>query len=119
MSSARPETPRSAVVGCIGSGTIRDCDLVLASLLLEWKLCGSGEVRRAEIFARTLLTGLREDEDDEDEAVKLDGEDARRLSELLDIELSYTWRKPMVGRIERDLVVFCVRIIVCVGPCSC
>jgi hypothetical protein len=54
------------------------------------------------MFARTLLTGLREDGDEE--VVKLDAEDACRLFELLDVML-YVWREATVGRIARDLVV--------------
>jgi hypothetical protein len=70
------------------------------------------------MFARTLLTGLRDEEEDDDEgAVKLDAEDARRLSGLLDRELSYVWRGPVVVRIDRDLVACCVGMVVCVAAC--
>lgn len=72
------------------------------------------------MFARTLLTGLRDDdeEDDDDEgAVKLNAEDARRLSGLLDSELSYVWRGPVIVRIDRDLETCCVGIVVCVAAC--
>ena len=72
------------------------------------------------MLARTLLTGLREDEeDDEDEVLKLDAEDASRQPELLNIELLDVWGVPIVGRIERDLAVFRVRVCVSAGACSC
>ena len=104
----------------MGSEIMRDADLVFAWLVFECVLCGSGEVRRAEMFARTLLTGLRDEdeEDDDDEgAVKLNAEDARRLSGLLESALSYVWRGPVVVRISRDLVACCVRIVVCGAAC--
>jgi hypothetical protein len=98
---------------------MRDADLVFAWLVLGCVLWGSGEVRRPEMFARTLLTGLRDEEevDDDEGAVKLNAEDVRRPSELLDSELSYVWRGPVVVRIDRDLVACCVGIVVCVVAC--
>jgi hypothetical protein len=118
MSSHQPEPALATVVGCIGSTTMRNDDMFRALLLLERGLCRSREARRAEMFARTLLTGLRDDGDDEDEVVKLDAEEARRQPELLDSDSSSVWRERVVGRMEGDLAVFCVGATVCRGVCS-
>jgi hypothetical protein len=70
------------------------------------------------MFASTLLTGLREEEDVE-EVVKLKAERARRLSGLLDTEWSYVWRGRAVVRIGRDLVECCVSILTCLSAAGC
>lgn len=90
---------------------MRDADLVFAGLVLGRVLCSAEDVRRAEMFARTLFTGLRDEEDVED-VVKLDSEDARTLPGLLDTELSYVWRGPVVVRIDLDLAECCRSIVV-------
>jgi hypothetical protein len=97
---------------------MRNDDMFRALLLLECGLCRSGEARRAEMFARTLLTGLRDDVDDEDEVVKLNAEDARRQPELLYSDSSSVWWEPVLGRIERALSVFCATATICGGTCS-
>jgi hypothetical protein len=97
----------------MGFEIMRDADLVFAWLVLGRVLCSAEEVRRAEMFARTLFTGLR-DEEDVEEAVELDSEDARTLSGLLDTAVSYGWRGPVVVRIEPDLAECCMSIVVCV-----
>ena len=82
---------------------------------LEKESSDTGDVRRAEILARTLLTGLREgEEEEEDEVVKLD-----RLPELLAIDSSDIWRERNVGRVERDLGVIRLCAASCIGVCSC
>jgi len=60
---------------------------------LEERRCEPGDdVRRAEMLARTLLTGLRDGDDEEEEAVvKLDGEEALGLPRLLAIDSSEEW----------------------------
>jgi hypothetical protein len=104
----------AVVVGCIGVEIMRDADLVFAWLVLGRVLCSAEEVRRAEMFARTLFTGLRDEEDVVEEVVKLDSEDARTLSGFLDTELSYAWRGLVVVRIDPDLAECCMSIVVCV-----
>src|SRR5947207_1289011 len=88
-------------------------DLGPAWLLLVGRaVCDSREVRRTEMFASTLFTGLREEEDVE-EVVKLKAERARRLSGLLDTELSYVGRGCGVVGIGRDLVECWASILTC------
>lgn len=101
------------MVECIESDIICGVDLGPAWLLLLGRaLCGSREVRRTEMFASTLFTGLREEEDVE-EVVTLKAERARRLSALLDTELSYVGRGRGMVRIGRDLVESWVSILTC------
>jgi hypothetical protein len=75
-------------------------------------LRGSGEARRAEILARTLLTGLRDDEDDEDEVMEPKVEPARRLLELLAIELSDLSIESSIGLFASGLGVVCLLVAV-------
>ena len=75
----------------------------------------TGDVRRAEMLARTLLTGFRDGEEEEEEEVaKLD-----RLPELLAIDSLDTWRERNVGRVERGLGVIRLCAASCMGVCSC
>ena len=79
---------------------------------------GSGEARRAEMFARTLLTGLRDDEDEEDEIVELNVEPARRLLELLAVELSDLSIESSIGLFASGLGVVCLLVAVSGSWCS-
>ena len=64
------------------------------------------------MFARTLLTGLRDDEDEEDEVVELNVEPARRLLELLAIELSDLSIECGIGLFASGLGVVCLLVAV-------
>src|ERR1700733_13733440 len=57
------------------------------------------------MFARTLLTGLREDEDEEDEAMEPKVEPVRRLLELLARELSDLCMECSIGLFASGLRV--------------
>jgi hypothetical protein len=70
------------------------------------------------MFARTLLTGLRDDEDEEDEVVELNVEPARRLLELLAIELSDLSIESSIGLFASGLGVVCLLVVVCGSRCS-
>jgi hypothetical protein len=62
------------------------------------------------MFARTLLTGLRDDEDEEDEAMEPDVESVRRLLELLARELSDLSIECSIGLFVSGLVVGCLLV---------
>ena len=64
------------------------------------------------MFARTLLTGLRDDEDDEDAVVELKVEPARRLLELQAIELSDLAIESSIGLFASGLGVGCLLVAV-------
>jgi hypothetical protein len=64
------------------------------------------------MFARTLLTGLRDDEDEEDEVVELNVEPARRLLELLAIELSDLSIESRIGLFASGLGADCLFVAV-------
>jgi hypothetical protein len=64
------------------------------------------------MFARTLLTGLRDDEDEEDEVVELNVEPARRLLELLAIELSDLSIESRIGLFASGLGAVCLFVAV-------
>src|SRR4051794_40641973 len=110
MSLARSELTFVAAIGCTWCDAMCDHDLGLASPP-KYDLCGSGEGRRAEMFARSLLTGLRdedgdedgddedEDEDGDEEVMKLDAEGSREQPAMQNFEWLEIWRDPIVGRI--------------------
>jgi hypothetical protein len=67
------------------------------------------------MFARTLLTGLRDDEDDdedEDEVVELNVEPARRLLELRAIELLDLSIESSIGLFASGVGVVCLLVAV-------
>jgi hypothetical protein len=70
------------------------------------------------MFARTLLTGLRDDEDEEDEAVELNVEPARRLLELRAMELSDLSIESSIGLFASGLGIFCLLVAVSESWCS-
>jgi hypothetical protein len=70
------------------------------------------------MFARTLLTGLRDDEDEEDESMELSVEPVRRLLELLAIELSDLSIESSIGLFASGLGVVCLLVAVSGSRCS-
>lgn len=66
------------------------------------------------MLARTFLTGLREDEDDEDEGVKLNADELRTLPALLDIESLDCWREASIRRMKHESVESRGSVAVCV-----
>jgi hypothetical protein len=70
------------------------------------------------MFARTLLTGLRDDEDEEDEVMELNVEPARRLLELLATELSDLCIESSIVLFPSGLGVVCLLVAVSGSWCS-
>ena len=70
------------------------------------------------MFARTLLTGLRDDEVEEDEAMEFNVESVRRLLELLAIELSDLSIESSIGLFASGLGVVCLLVAVSGSGCS-
>jgi len=70
------------------------------------------------MFARTLLTGLRDDEDEQDEAIELKVEPVRRLLELLAIELLDLSIESSIGSFASGLGVVCLVVAVSGSCCS-
>lgn len=70
------------------------------------------------MFARTLLTGLRDDEDEEDEAMELNVQSVRRLLELLATELSDLSTESSVCLFASGLGVVCLLVAVSGSWCS-
>lgn len=95
---------------------MRNEDGATGSLVLGRDVRRSGEVRRAEMFASTLFTGLREDEDDE--VAKLRADAALRVAEALDNGASSVERDPIIGHMAGDLVEYGRSRSLSEGVCS-
>ena len=105
-----PSKPALSRYGGVGGTVVSDS---VSDEEWEEKQGEPAKARRAERLARTLLTGLREEEEEEVLA-KLD-----RLPELLAIDSLDGWRGPSGVRIELDLVVNCLWAGGSMGVCSC